>query len=380
MLIIISQDVIKKGINHQDDDHLSAIDALKKILLCVKWRKHIVCAPDMKENDINSLKESLTKEEIKLLEFIHRMRNQSFNLINQLSIYTIVTYEGDTRKINNIIYINPNTHTFFELYEETHFIVENILDAIFYEKVVCNYYQHLYNLKSDCFSIVYYPVQGGGVTISDVLGYELNLGHHFCFVVCDSDKKSDNSKKEGDTAKGVRTVFREKGNKETNLFNSDFYIMSKVREIENLIPFSVLLFYSNKSQKSFINDNKDHLLFFDMKAGLEYRIFYDDLIFDSWKRLLPDLTDWNQIEKFKADANDFEDFCEKVKCLPKKIDGWGSNILKKILYPEKILSKEKKHIIFNIKKGDLTADQKEEWDNIGKQVFSWCCCFTNPPR
>ena len=189
MLITICQDVIEKGINHKDDDNLYAIETLKKLLMSVKWRKHIVCVPDMDEKDIDRLAPSLTNEETKLLNFVHSKRQLSVPLINRLSIYTKITFLEYTKKTDNVIVLNPRTHTDFELYEETHFIVENILDSQFYAHVICKYFQERYKLRPDCFTLEYYPVQGGGATISDVVKNELNLKQHFCFAVCDSDKK-----------------------------------------------------------------------------------------------------------------------------------------------------------------------------------------------
>ena len=328
MLITICQDVIEKGINHKDDDNLYAIETLKKLLMSVKWRKHIVCVPDMDEKDIDRLAPSLTNEETKLLNFVHSKRQLSVPLINRLSIYTKITFLEYTKKTDNVIVLNPRTHTDFELYEETHFIVENILDSQFYAHVICKYFQERYKLRPDCFTLEYYPVQGGGATISDVVKNELNLKQHFCFAVCDSDKKYEESQEEGDTAKGIRTVFSENITNAGNPFHADFYVMSKVREIENLIPFCVLDLYSNPSQKQFIARHQNHLSFFDMKVGLEYRILYDKDVYEGWKRVFPHEIDWHQIDIYKNEANDYDEFCDKVKKMDILVVAWGKNILK----------------------------------------------------
>ena len=380
MLITICQDVIEKGINRNDDDNLYAIETLKKLLMSVKWRKHIVCVPDMDENDIDSLAPLLTKEETKLLKFVHSKRQYSFPLINRLSIYTKITFLEDTKKSDNVIVLNPRTHTDFELYEETHFIVENILDARFYAHAICKFFQERYKLHPACFTFEYYPVQGGGATISDVVKNELNLKQHFCFAVCDSDKKYEESQEEGDTAKGIRTVFSENITHGGNPFHADFYVMSKVREIENLIPFCVLDFYSNSLQKQFIAHHKSQLSFFDMKVGFEYRILYDNDVYEGWKKVFPDEIDWHQINLYKTEANDYVEFCNKVNSLPSLVSGWGKSILKNILNPDTKIRKDNKYRLYEISEGQLTTNQKEEWDTIGRHVFSWCCRFTNPPR
>lgn len=380
MLITICQDVIEKGINLKDDDNLYAIETLKKLLMSVKWRKHIVCAPDMDENDIRKLALSLTKEETKLLTFVHSKRQDSFSLISRLSILTKITFLEETKKTENVIVLNPRTHTDFELHEETHFIVENILDSQFYAHVICKYFQERYKLRPDCFTIEYYPVQGGGATISDVVKNELNLKQHFCFAVCDSDKKYKESQEEGDTAKGIRKVFSENITNGGNPFHAGFYVMSKVREIENLIPFCVLDLYSNPSQKQFVACHQSHLSFFDMKVGLEYRILYDKDVYEGWKRVFPNEIDWHQIDIYKNEANDYDEFCDKVKRMDLLVVAWGKNILKCILNPDTRIRKDNQYRLYGISEGQLTTNQKEEWDAIGRHVFSWCCRFTNPPR
>ncbi len=380
MLIKICQDVIEKGIGLKDDDNLYAIEVLKKLLMSVKWRKHIVCVPDMDERDIDSLAPLLTKEESNLLKFVHKKRQDSVSLIGRLSIYTKITFLEETKKIDNVIIINPRTHIDFELYEETHLIVENILDAQFYTQVICKCFQERFKFRTDCFTFEYYPVQGGGATISDVVKNELNIKQHFCFVLCDSDKKYEGSREEGDTAKGIRKVFSENNTNGDDPFHADFYVMSRVREIENLIPFCILDYYSNSSQKKFYNCHQNHLSFFDMKVGFEYRILYDKDVYEGWKKVFPSEIDWPLIDSYKADSNNYDEFCNKVKGMNPLVVGWGNNILKNILNPDKKIRKDNQYRLYSISDGQLTTNQKEEWDTIGKQVFSWCCRFTNPPR
>lgn len=382
MLIIICQDVIEKAINRKEKDNLDAIEVLKKLLLGVKWRKHIVYAPDMDEDDILQLKEILTHEEGRLLDFVHNKRQYSRDLLSRLCVLTKVTFLEDTKKDNSVIIINPKSHIDFELYEETHLIVENILDAKFYDCVICNYIMKALKLHSDRFSLAYYPVQGGGATISDVVRHELKIAQHFCIIVSDSDRKSENSLEEGDTARGIRTVFSDYLNGNAGSpFHADFYIMSKVREIENLIPFCILSLYSNNAQNDFITRYKNDLSYFDMKVGFEYRILFNSEVYEGWKRIFPDdVIDWQQIDVFKSEAIDYDDFKTKVNGMRKLVDGWGKIILKQILYPDTHIKKENQYRLFEIKEKDLTPNQKEEWDAIGKQLFSWCCCFTNPPR
>ena len=62
MFIVICQDIIEKAIDSGSIDNKYAVEALKKILLSVKWRKHIIFAPGLKEEDIDNLENILTVE------------------------------------------------------------------------------------------------------------------------------------------------------------------------------------------------------------------------------------------------------------------------------------------------------------------------------
>lgn len=384
MFIIICQDIIEKALDSNDIDHLIAVDTLRKILLCVKWRKHIVFAPDLEEEDILKFDGILTREELRLLNHVYSRRQNSNSLKDKLSIIVQITFKKDTKQDSQIIYLNPKTNKDFELYEETHFIVENILDSEFYKRVICNYFQRKNLVRSDFFDTTFYPVQGGGITVSDVLSFEITLGQHFCFVISDSDRKYGGTqmKGEGETAKGIRTVVEQskKVNNNHMPFHINYYIMSRVREIENLIPLGIIALYSNKQQKQFLEEQKNCLAFFDMKVGMEYKILFNDEIYSWWRTMLPDEIDWNQIDRLKDSSSTQIEFEAKVKGIQKFVEGWGNSILKKILYPTTKKNRDSLYKLFEIKDGDLTENQKEEWNSIGKHVFSWCCCFTNPPR
>ena len=381
MFIVICQDIIEKAINSDSIDNKYAIETLKKILLSVKWRKHIIFAPGLREEDIENIKNVLTAEEVKLLKYVHSKRLDSNSLMNKLSVIARITFEESTKKDDKIIYINPKNNQSFELFEETHFIVENILDSLFYRKVICNYYQRKNKIHTACYSVAFYPVQGGGATISEVLKFEIDLSQHFCFVIGDSDKKCTGYRIEGDTAKGIRSMVKEYENRKgQSPFNIDFYIMSKTREIENLITQCILDIYSNKRQRDFLNRYNNLLAFFDFKVGMEYKILYNNDVYNGWKMVFPNDINWEQIDAIKATSGTQVEFENKLKELelPKLVEEWGKNILNKVLYPTTKKQKDSIHKLYDISEKDLTPSQKDEWENIGKDVFSWCCCFTNP--
>ena len=64
-------------------------------------------------------------------------------------------------------------------------------------------------------------------------------------------------------------------------------------------------------------------------------------------------------------AKDTQKTCTKS---PDLIDGFGSDLLKDILSDGTSIGKLKK-----IKDHQLTDEQREEWESIGKLIFEWCC-------
>lgn len=382
MFIVICQDIFEQSINSNGINKIHAVNTLKMILLSVKWRKHIVFAPELKEEDIGHLENLLTSEEVKLLKFVHLRRQDSHSLMKTLSVIAYITFEEPTQKEDKKIVINPRDCLPFELFEETHFIVENILDSFFYIKAVCKYYQRKNSLKQSSYSVAYYPVQGGGSTISEVIKMEIDRAEHFCFVIGDSDKKCNNYDTEGNTAKGIRSEIKEYENRKGQLpFNLDYYIMSQTREIENLIPNCILeIFSNNKEQKKFLKRFNNSLAFFDFKVGMEYKILFNDDVYNHWKTIFSDVIDWDTIDRYKASSANQAEFETKLEehKLPKLVDGWGKSILNTVLNSDKKKYKDSKYRIYEIKEKELTSYQKDEWEIIGKNVFSWCCCFANP--
>ena len=191
---------------------------------------------------------------------------------------------------------------------------------------------------------------GGGSTIGQVIKQEVELKQHFAFAITDSDKKYPTCNKKGDTCRSVEKELRKKP------FNCGHYIMQNVMEVENLLPLSVIL----ENKKLNVKNIKRCILkdwsFFDMKEGL---CTSNDPEFYKY---------WNENINYSCILNIFETACKNgsKECI---IEGFGEKVLINFL---KLM--EKKTTIF--KDEDLSDNQKKEWENIGKHLISWCCCFS----
>ena len=376
MFISVEDDIICNAIDCQSGKHEEALLFLREVLLSVRRNKHIVFFPAISDGQIAQLLQFLTKKEIGILNFVYKMRQDLYQLKSQLMVTVSATFTIPEIPAKNTIYINPINRNALEIYEETHLIVENILDSEFYAEIIGRNFIRQRRLPEKVKRISYYPTQGGGATISDVVRTEQKLAQHFCLIIADSDKKYKDAE-EGDTAGDIRDVIAE-CQKQDEAYSSrqELYVLSEVCEIENLIPFEVLHAISNKKQSVFISKYKNQLSFYDMKLGLEYPILYDDTLYAEYKKIFSGEEVWQEIEvckkKFK---NKKKEFCEAVKTIP-KLDGvWGTSLMRSILSPT---SKQKRSALNQMKNTricNLTNAQKNEWERIGKIVYTWCCCF-----
>lgn len=351
MLIEICEDVIEQV----EKGNENAISTLEKIGLAYKYGKHIVFLK-LKLCDRIS-KCSYVSDYVKnLFQKIKKDNLAKGSIRQSVTFFAKVTFEKATQREDSCIIINPSNNNSFEFYEETHFLVENLMDVEFY-KYCLGYYKR--NKKS---SIVnsYYPLLGGGSTIAKVYELEINLKQHFCLAIVDSDRKYPKGGN-GDTANLLL-------NKDKNKpFNCKCYMIENVKEIENLLPTSVVEQSTNKK----IPLPKEALSFFDYKKGLciEDKLLNKELL-QHWKEKLNGTEYYEGLIEIEGETTktdfEIEKFKEKYKN-QKLIEGFGPNVLGECL---KCVDK-----LNEIDKKDLTKEQEEEWNKIGKLFFEWTCAL-----
>lgn len=266
------------------------------------------------------------------------------------------------------LWIHPTRHPAIELYEETHLLVENLLDLDFFTKCVLKYYQNNHKL-SKC-PICFFPLQGGGTTIKDVYAREIKLKQHFCLAIVDSDKKYPDDQY-GQTSEELKQIHDKE-----QPFNCFHCRMEKVSEIENLIPVSVVKEYKNNNSKQLFQLYPLlELSFFDMKKGFMCCNIKDEAMYTYWKDRFNDYEDLkNKLEKCHQEcllvhrynvSKETKKSCCNSSCI---LDGFGSDLLKDLLHDGASISKLK-----NVKNNQLTENQRDEWEAIGKIIFEWCC-------
>ena len=376
MLIRVSNDIIKSVIETACANHETALHVFRELLMAAKRRKHIVFFPELTEQQIEHLSGTLTKEEKRVLDYIHSRRFEVKSICPLLEQSICVTFQTPTAIEENVIYINPQNKSDVELYEETHLITENLTDAEFYSCMVAGNYVTRKHISDRFKKMSFYPTQGGGSTIADVVRKEQELSQHLCLIISDSDKKYDGAL-EGTTPSGIRDVMSGFEKKRSPYIQfQKIYVLSQVREIENLIPLNTLSIVSGRSQKAFIATYAVDMSYYDIKDGLDYKCLHHSATYQYWEHILGTLPIWTQIKQCKREHRKYESFKDAVKDIPVLDGRWGGSILKSIMCPSTKKEKEAYVSLKNTNFDALTENQKHEWEQIGRLIFSWCCCYS----
>lgn len=344
MLIKVEKDFVDKVLQGKEEKF---VNVLRRLLWAIQFGKHIVFfeVSDYKRLIKCSLLGNIEKA---LLNKVQDKNYQIKAIISEVNIICYITTKEKTRREDENIYINPTEHLSFNFEEETHLITENLSDARFFIKYILSNYQR--NNKIRNVATNFFGLMGGGSTIGQVIKQEVELKQHFAFAITDSDKKYPTCNKKGDTCRSVEKELRKKP------FNCGHYIMQNVMEVENLLPLFVVLGNKELNEKNIEDSILNDWSYFDMKKGLYVS---NEQKYNSY---------WNKNINDPCILNIFETACksDSKECV---IEGFGEKVLSKFL---KLM--EKKPTIF--KDEDLSDNQKKEWENIGKHLISWCCCFS----
>ena len=309
---------------------------------------HKVYVPhDLSPDEMNKLLAALDENSQLELKKLSVERYDVESLIDTLEVYVIISKQPSSRN-GKILFVNPFDVSNFLFSVSTYLATENYRDKGIYAKITNHFKKnnHLNNMN-----VSMEGWSGGGSTIGDELKNSSVLKNNFVLVVVDSDKKASNDKI-GGTAKGVKFLSH-------NRFNADYYIPVKVMEVENLIPYKII---------QEINNEEAHLKsfdwsYFDLKNGLKLSILHDSNVRKYWKQNLENYEgktiDWDVVDKMIKDKDSDSSTCGAL------IPGIGRKLLDSALTSNQWQT---------IENSDLTDAQLEEWNIMGKLIFSWTCC------
>lgn len=377
MLIEVCDDVLRKALNSSDEDNEMAVETLRHLSWSIRRNYHLVHFPSIDENDLDKLSNILNASEAKSFRFSFSKRRDLEKMKRNLQFYASVSFDtSDTKDAfqESIIKINPKVDSRLELFQKSHLLTENLLDSEFYQ-YFARAYQKTIHFDECIYKINYYPLQGGGSTTSEVYIYECKIGQHFCLAILDSDKKWPNYDGYGQTAR----IFEEDYNsylvKNKKPITCKYYVMDNASEIENLIPHDVLSIFSTKEQRSFISSFPNALPWLDIKKGFDYCMLFEDGARKEWKQVFPTKIDWVKIDKIKSISKNMDEFKDNLitENIPELVQPWGKKILEDVLRPK--TKKQNKYDLKKVELLKLPQFQRDEWLNIGRLIYSWCCCF-----
>lgn len=368
MLIEVRKDILDKAISKDASVNSEAVAFLCELSLAAKRGKHIVYVPSLNGNSdlASALKGIVGNNIVALLKSSQKDKSRFHAITEKLNTKAVCSFfpvEGEDGW-DKIIHINPQEMTDFEVSSETHVIGENLYDVKFFD-VLFDYFASLNRQKN--VSRCYYSLMGGGDTTNIVYENECKHQRHFCLVITDSDFKIPceegreiESLTEGSTAKKVLDV-HSSYKPEVALF----YPMSKVSEIENLIPKVICQENcANAEQNTVLNHDYS---FYDMKKGLCYNRLWSPIQYNYWKEVYQDDVDFTQLDSKKEQYSEFNTYNEAVKGMT-VLPGWGNDFLKKVMDNPILVDKLRK-----IKHSDLSASQNYEWKRIGELMYNWTC-------
>lgn len=373
MLIEIKKNIITEAIKRKGQKQNEPLDLLFQMAICAKKGFHVVWVPALESDrqlrtELSSL---ITEANVNALCYADAMHRQDVGWLNShLPVKAVLSYEKVANP-NGCIVINPILESNFEPYSELFFLVENIIDAVFYRNVL-RVYRKRNRLSS--YECLFYPLMGGGVTTAKVMTNEVRLRRHFCFAIVDSDKNSPQGPK-GQTCSELQQAL---------VGAPDFcmaYQMKQVKEIENLLPQRVIreLF---PLQAGEIDIFARDASFFDMKCGLRFITLLNDTDNNYWKGLLPEKqAEFSQRDALKRANRAKKAFEAALSASDHQIlSGFGSSLLKRALMADeeaKGNELQKNERAYNFLQQTeyihLSAAQQSEWDNIGTVLFSWAC-------
>ena len=352
MFIKVEKDIVETILQSgRGKERERAIDVIVQLMTSSRMNFHklyLKCPLTKEKSEI--LKAAIDENSWREFLKLQKERLDVEGLMSVLEVYAVITKTKHSSRVGKELIVNPFEATDFVLGVKSYLATENLRDGELYQYIAEGYKRRnrLSNMNSS-----FKKWKGGGSDFGKALSSDDILKSNFVFAIADSDKQCPTGKV-GKTAKGIEFMGH-------NRFNADYYILNEVMEVENLIPYKIILDVKQNLTELVSYD----LSYFDFKEGLKYTILCDKDTRDYWESNFAGLQiDWSDISKLTK-TNNFSDYCKAVHGKPSLVPGFGSNLL------ESVLGNIKWDTISD---NDLTNSQLKDWNTLGKKIFSWTCC------
>jgi hypothetical protein len=364
MLFVLTEELVSKAeLNSEKERNI-----IEKIAESVRYGKHQAFA---KRNVLDRLIKIPTYENKRTKDVFSSLLvkySTSANIVNLVchKVFFVV-HETDKKIIKDElgrykeVYIPVDYITDYEIFGSAFLLGENDTEIRFYI-FLCEYYKKKENINLPTRHI---PDLGGGNTIGGVVKSHCELRKSFCLTLVDSDKKYPTAT-HGDTLKKAINKY---GSFEFP-FNCGIVYSDEIREIENLIPISILKEISSdnvdwKRGYDIIEKNKDlnhNINYFDLKNGIS-KNKYCKILDPNYKTYVNQFIQNCQL----MTLDEFGSFCDVIDNDNDVtlLQGLGNSVLERAI----IYINEKKPILAEL----LDPELEEVWATVGKHIFSWTC-------
>jgi hypothetical protein len=312
------------------------------------------------------------KTQAQLLDVYNKL--PQYGLFIEFETYVEVVGQDVACKVSNngsdcIIRVSPKIIMNSRITERVVFLAENIRDTRLYKRIGQVFLKQKRLLS--LININFDAVGGGGSCISEQYQSYLTEGQKLCFCLVDSDKKYAKDSLGGTASRLCQIHENHIRNSESDYFCS--YYIIPIREIENMVPTSILfeVVDGNEQRRVFMNlfeqlerTSPKARFYIDIKNGVNLRdimVSNNKPEIDYWlQQLRPFLDKCNYLKW--GECRDDCSFCVIIS-------GMGENILPNVIDKFQIMTPQK--ILETLSRNPLVLEQ---WMKTGENIFQWCCC------
>ena len=361
----------------------SLIDAIENILRAFSEKKHIVLASsflfdNVKGNEKFSEKIRNTASVAKQYsrDFNALIKNNYVNSFIQIDLSQKDYFKELEKNGKRVLKSGFGFFTDSFVTQNTSLIGEALDDSKFYVQIGDFYIRN--NPILNKFALNYCSSNGGGCQTAKVYN-DILQQKRLCYCIVDSDKKHSyiNSHR-GETCKAF---FKKAGEFKETLFHQFGQVrILDVHEVESIIPFNILVKIVEDRERGEAQIKTIQRLYRMIEKGSDIRKYLDhkkgltkqkaqELDKKYNKYYIPELNKLlgknNKCFMHEDDENiNCDDNCYSFAPMGNKLLTNSLEILK-----------EK-----TIDKNEIDKITLPYWELIGKEIFSWCCCFKFPMK
>ena len=372
MLIRIDRSIVETEIYPHSWSN-ETITALENLALARREGKHLIIADRETLEKIGQCKD-LSKNTIVIYNKILNNVSKYKAYLSTVTLYLEIQkscLEPSLKNINSLSIIQVPLKFFqdSEQIQKTILLCENAIDANFYEILT-----RVFILwKRRKVSLSFEVRGGGGTTVKTEYDNILNEQKRFCLCLLDSDRSSPNDSL-GETAKQTLEKYN---SLDPRCIRTQVFVLD-VREIENLIPLSILsqicediqrqqaLKLLETIQNCSAKDIRDVL---DMKEGLKFKKIIDKsslIVREFWQDKITELQNLKIIDIHpKCKTWECNNKNEEEICTCQIAYGFGNKILENSLT---CMETKNFHEIGKT----IEEPLRSHWEKIGQAIVNWC--------